>query len=374
MERATVDRYETDGARWAAARPPVRQEDARRFARRVDPTRLRLDVGAGAGRYTADLGPDGTVIALDAAHTMLRLLRAEAPSAMGVQADIEALPFRAGSLAGAWANMTYHHLPRARLPMALADLHGALHLGAPVDVQVVHGAHDGPDLPADDIGGRWFSAWTADDLRHVLVGAGFEVEAAEVDGAGTNDAVVVVRARGVRARTLADTVGEGMRLLVCGLNPSIYSADRGVGYARPGNRFWKAIVSAGLVAAERALRPRDVLAHDRIGITDLCKRATVASAELSPEEYQAGADRVAWLVELLRPGAVCFVGLEGWRAAVDRKATAGPQLARFGGRPAYVLPSTSGLNAHSRLDDLVDHFRAAAALADDALADDAADA
>ena len=32
--------------------------------------------------------------------------------------------------------------------------------------------------------------------------------------------------------------------------------------------------------------------------------------------------------------------------------------------PVYVMPSTSGLNAHSRLDDLTAHFRAAGKLAD----------
>jgi hypothetical protein len=61
-----------------------------------------------------------------------------------------------------------------------------------------------------------------------------------------------------------------------------------------------------------------------------------------------------------------MVGLAGWRAAVDRKAVAGVQPEPFGGRPVYVMPSTSGLNAHSRLDDLADHLRAAAALADQA--------
>jgi TDG/mug DNA glycosylase family protein len=362
MDRTTVERYESDGARWAANRAPVRQKDAKGFARRVGRTGLRLDVGAGAGRYTADLGPAGTVLAFDAAHTMLGLLRADHPDAPAVQGDVEALPFRRGTLGGAWANMTYHHLPRSRLPLALADLHGALAVGAPLDLQVVHGDHDGPDLPGDDIGGRWFSTWTAPDLAHVVTGAGFAVESVDVVDESTRHAVT--RVRGTRARTLADTVGPGMRLLVCGLNPSVYSADRGVGYARPGNRFWKAVVAAGLVAPERALRPRDVLAHDGIGITDLCKRATVASAELTRDEYVAGGERVAWLVEELRPGAVCFVGLEGWRAAVDRKAVAGPQPQPFGGRPAYVLPSTSGLNAHSRLDDLVAHFRAVARLAD----------
>ena len=36
----------------------------------------------------------------------------------------------------------------------------------------------------------------------------------------------------------------------------------------------------------------------------------------------------------------------------------------FGGVPAYVMPSTSGLNARVPLDELADHLRAAAAVAD----------
>ncbi|MBW3573889.1 MAG: G/U mismatch-specific DNA glycosylase, partial [Actinobacteria bacterium] len=81
-----------------------------------------------------------------------------------------------------------------------------------------------------------------------------------------------------------------MRLLVCGLNPSVYSADRGRGFARPGNRFWPAVTAAGLVS--RAHDPRRALVHDGIGMTDLVKRATGASAELSKDEYRTGTARV----------------------------------------------------------------------------------
>ncbi|MCB1016522.1 MAG: hypothetical protein KDB10_15640, partial [Acidimicrobiales bacterium] len=49
--------------------------------------------------------------------------------------------------------------------------------------------------------------------------------------------------------------------------------------------------------------------------------------------------------------------------AVDRRAVAGLQPEGLGAVPAYVMPSTSGLNAHSSLDDLTGHLRAAAALA-----------
>ena len=69
--------------------------------------------------------------------------------------------------------------------------------------------------------------------------------------------------------------------------------------------------------------------------------------------------RVRALVEWLRPGLVLFVGLAGWRAAVDRRAVPGLQPAPFGGAPAYLMPSTSGLNASSKPEDLAAHMSAA---------------
>ena len=152
-----------------------------------------------------------------------------------------------------------------------------------------------------------------------------------------------------------------MRVLVCGLNPSVVAADAGFGFAGATNRFWPAALEAGLVTEPRD--PLAALVEDGVGMTDLVKRATKGTKELRRSEYQAGTERVRRLVAWLRPGAVLFVGLEGWRAAVDRTATPGLQAAGFGGGPAYVMPSTSGLNAHVRLGDLVAHLHAALALA-----------
>ena len=98
-----------------------------------------------------------------------------------------------------------------------------------------------------------------------------------------------------------------------------------------------------------------------MGFTDLVKRATIGANELTTDEYRSGYGRVSRLVEWLRPGAVVFVGLAGWRAAVDRRAQAGLQASGIGSRPAYVMPSTSGLNARVPLSELADHLRAAAA-------------
>ena len=225
-----------------------------------------------------------------------------------------------------------------QLPMALAHLHRDMVVGSPLALQV-----DGGDCDAERVA----------RLRDLVVGAGFAVDDVVVEG-------LSIRMQASRERTLPDTVGPGMRLLVCGLNPSLYAADAGVGFARPGNRFWPAARAAGIV--ERDRDSVDALVHHGMGMTDLVKRATTGASELRAAEYRAGSARVERLTRWLRPGAVCFVGVAGWRAAVDRRATAGEQAAGFGGVPAYVVPSTSGANAHARLDDLADHLRAAAAL------------
>jgi double-stranded uracil-DNA glycosylase len=224
------------------------------------------------------------------------------------------------------------------LPMTLTHLHREMPVGSPLVLELDRG-----DCEAERV----------DRLRDVVVGGGFEVEEVKVEEPW-------IRLRARRARTLSDTVGPGMRLLVCGLNPSVYAADFGVGYARPGNRFWPAARAAGLVECDRDAI--DALTRHGVGMTDLVKRATTGASELTAAEYRDGAARVERLVRWLRPRAVCFVGLAGWRAAVDRNAASGEQAAGFGGVPAYVMPSTSGANAHARLDDLADHLRAAAAL------------
>ena len=164
---------------------------------------------------------------------------------------------------------------------------------------------------------------------------------------------------GVRQRTLADCVGPGMRLLVCGLNPSLYSADAGTGFARPGNRFWPAVLAAGLATVARD--PLALLEDEGIGMTDLVKRATVAAAELTVPEYAHGVERVERLCAWLAPGAVAVVGFDGWRKAVDRRAVAGWQTRSLGGRPVYLMPNPSGLNAHTNVATLAAHLDAAVA-------------
>ena len=353
MEAETVRIYEREAREWAARRRPRSPEAAIALGRAVPAGRPRADIGCGPGNYTANLGTP--VVALDAAGAMLQLARERTPRAACVQADLEVLPFRRGALGGAFARASYLHVPSRRLPRALAQLHGCLTADAPIALTMRRGEYEGTALPDDTFPGRFFASWEPGPLTDVMKGAGFTVDAVEA-----SDEWVHVSGR--VARTLPDFVGPGMRVLMCGLNPSVYSADAGIGFARPGNRFWPAAIAAELVS-----RDRDVwhaLDAQGIGMTDLVKRATPRAAELSRDEYRAGADRVGALVRWLQPRVLCFVGLSGYRAAVDPKAQTGVQAEQFGGVPAYVMPSTSGLNAHSSIADLTQHLRRVAALAD----------
>jgi TDG/mug DNA glycosylase family protein len=235
---------------------------------------------------------------------------------------------------------TTYRLPAAELPAALARFHLGTPVGAPVRCSVPADGYppEAPLLPA------------------LLEGAGFVV----TDRPRRAGARVEVDA--YRDRTLPDFVGGGMSMLVCGLNPSVVAADAGFGYAGATNRFWSAAVAAGAVT-----RPREPLAslvHDGVGMTDLVKRATPNADGLTAAEYHRGAERVRRLVDWLRPGVVVFVGLTGWRAAVDRRAVPGRQPSPFGGVPAYVMPSTSGRNARTRPAELAEHLRQALALAE----------
>ena len=290
---------------------------------------------------------------------MLSLLGERVPEAPRIQGEAMHLPFRTESIGGAVVTAVYVHLDRPALPMALAELHRVMEVDAPGELVLFGGDQDLTEMTGGDFAGRRFALWPDDHLRDVVVGAGFEIVRWTHEKTDQWPALSF----GIRRlRSLPDFVGPGMRLLVCGLNPSLHSADLGVGFGRAGNRFWPAALAAGLVTVDRD--PRHALAEHGIGMTDLVKRATPRAAELSVEEYRDGLARLERLCAWLRPEAVCMVGLSGWRAATDKKSGAGWQARRLGESPVYVMPSTSGLNAHAQLPALIEHLRDARVTSD----------
>jgi double-stranded uracil-DNA glycosylase len=151
----------------------------------------------------------------------------------------------------------------------------------------------------------------------------------------------------VSAGDLGPIVGPGLRVLFVGINPSLRSAEVGHHFARPGNRFWPTLHAAGFTP--HRLRPEDdgELPRYGIGVTNLASRPTRAATDLRDEELREGAAELEATVRRHRPRLVAVVGLGAYRTAFGRpRAAIGLQDERIGGRPVWVLPNPSGLNAH----------------------------
>jgi TDG/mug DNA glycosylase family protein len=148
-------------------------------------------------------------------------------------------------------------------------------------------------------------------------------------------------------RTLRDVIAADLDVLFCGINPGLYSAATGWHFARPGNRFWPALAASGLTPVQLHPSQRRELLACRIGITNLVARATAAADELTADEIRAGRPRLERKVRRYRPRAVAVVGIGAYRIAFGRpRATFGRQPDELAGALLWVLPNTSGLNAH----------------------------
>jgi TDG/mug DNA glycosylase family protein len=153
-------------------------------------------------------------------------------------------------------------------------------------------------------------------------------------------------------RTLPDVIAPQLPVLFCGINPGLYTAAVGHHFARPGNRFWKALHAGGFTP--RVLDPSEerLLLEHGCGITNVVARATAAAAELTPGELVAGGRALEARVREWAPRWVAVLGVGAYRTAFGRRnAAIGPQKETIGGAGLWVLPNPSGLNASYQAPD-----------------------
>ncbi len=158
-------------------------------------------------------------------------------------------------------------------------------------------------------------------------------------------------------KAVPDVIGFGLRVLFCGINPSLYSAAVGHHFARPGNRFWPTLHAAGFT--DRLLSPFEdqELIGIGCGITNIVDRATAAAAELSQEELVRGSKQLEEKIRRYAPKYVALLGISAYRSAFKLPgASLGQQGHKMGGAEVWVLPNPSGLNAHYQLKDLARLF------------------
>jgi double-stranded uracil-DNA glycosylase len=160
-----------------------------------------------------------------------------------------------------------------------------------------------------------------------------------------------------RERRVPDVLAPELEIVFVGINPGLYSAAVGHHFARPGNRFWKALHLGGFTGRVLDASEDRALPTFGIGITNIVDRATALASELSPGELHAGAVTLERKILRFRPSAVAILGVTAYRAAFGRRgATLGMQPDDLAGAALWVLPNPSGLNAHHQLDDLASRF------------------
>ena len=161
-----------------------------------------------------------------------------------------------------------------------------------------------------------------------------------------------------RGRTIPDVLGPDLDVVFVGINPGLWSGAVGHHFARPGNRFWKALHGSGFT--DRLISPAEdaTLLERRLGLTNLVARTTATADELTRDELREGARHLGERLEPLRPRIVAVLGIGAYRTGFGRaNAAPGSQEESLGGSRLWVLPNPSGLNANHQLDELIERFR-----------------
>ena len=158
-----------------------------------------------------------------------------------------------------------------------------------------------------------------------------------------------------------------LRLLFVGINPGLWTAATQTHFAHPVNRFYPALLRAGIItepvdpSAGMTEAERDHLRARGVGITNLVRRATAKASELTRAELRAGGEQLVRTVAEQRPAVVAVAGITAYRTAFGRpKATPGRQPEDLAGAELWVVPNPSGLNAHETVQSLAEAYAAPA--------------
>jgi double-stranded uracil-DNA glycosylase len=161
--------------------------------------------------------------------------------------------------------------------------------------------------------------------------------------------------------TLPDYLRPGLDLIFVGINPGLYSVQRGHYFARSTSRFWGAFSASKLSErVRRAIGTNSLHAeHDAellrfgIGFTDVVKRPSANAADLKVSDFEKWAPRLLDKLQRYQSNVACFHGLTAYRPLLkfalkspDSVPMLGLQRERIGATRLYVVPNPSPANAH----------------------------
>jgi len=167
-------------------------------------------------------------------------------------------------------------------------------------------------------------------------------------------------------RTLPDHLRSGLDVVFIGINPGLYSVERGHYFARSTSRFWPAFSASRLsqsmrheLGVETLLPKHDAdLLRFGFGITDVVKKPSANASGVTPQDF------LYWIPQLMNklryygPRVACFHGLTAYRPflkigleEVKGTPSLGAQPKIIGDTRIFVAPNPSPANAHFRLSD-----------------------
>jgi TDG/mug DNA glycosylase family protein len=167
-------------------------------------------------------------------------------------------------------------------------------------------------------------------------------------------------------RTLPDYLRLGLDLVFVGINPGLYSVQRGHYFARSTSRFWPAFSASKLSERVRRAIGTDTLRPEQdaelpcfgIGFTDVVKRPSANAADLHAMDFAQWVPRLLEKLQRYQPRVACFHGLTAYRPflkfalrSADPVTMLGRQRETVGATRLYVVPNPSPANAHFTLTD-----------------------
>ncbi len=102
---------------------------------------------------------------------------------------------------------------------------------------------------------------------------------------------------------MPDTLGPGVHVVFCGINPGHWSARAGAAFANPRNDFWRLLHAAGFTPKVLEPGEQSLLLRYGIGLTNAAKRTTRGSGELRKGDFVGTAERLDEIARTLQPRA-----------------------------------------------------------------------
>jgi double-stranded uracil-DNA glycosylase len=162
-------------------------------------------------------------------------------------------------------------------------------------------------------------------------------------------------------RTLPDYLRKGMKLVIVGCNPSESSVRVGHYYAGRTNQFWPVLYKGGVVPEPFDYHDDKRVIEFGIGLTDLVKRPTRTTTELTREDFAEGRIVLSQRLGEFTPHVIAFNGKLAYEQFAQRKCKFGLQKELLYGARVYVLPETNLPDVRGN-GERVRHFRKLAQL------------